>query len=506
MNPLEGFLFGMQNALTLELLVAAFVGALAGTIVGILPGIGPVAGAAILLPITFMYEPTVGMIVVVGIYLGSQFGSSITSVLLNIPGDAQSVVATFDGYPLAQKGRAGAAIAIMIVGSFAAGILGLVVLLLTIPVVTPVALEFGPAELFALTAGGLIALARISGGSIGSGLFPMIIGVGLATIGTEPTRGADRYTFGSTDLLLGVSLATTAVGLYGVSEVFFMMRKTKSASTRPKVRLRELIPSKVEFTQAIGPWIRGTFIGYGFGLVPGPAATLSTFASYKVEKSVSKDKDQFGKGAVPGLAGPEAANSAATVGSLIPVLVLGLPFSATLALVLAAMTVQGIQPGPLLATQYPEVFWSVIASIFIANLMLVVLNVPLLSLWIRVLRTPVFVLAPVITVLGTVGVYSINNNMIDVRLMLVIGLIGVALRAFGFSLASLLVGVVLGPLIEQYLVEGLFISSGDLLYFVSSPIAITIWAIVFLVMVWGLGRTIFTGRMRRSRPIQIHPT
>lgn len=503
MNPIEGFLYGLEIALSFELLIAAFVGALAGTLVGVLPGLGPVAGAAILLPITFMYEPTVGMIVIVAIYLGSQFGSSITGVLLNIPGDAQSVVATFDGYPMTKNGRAGAAIAIMVIGSFTAAFLGLFVLLYTIPLVTPIALEFGSSELFALTAGGLIVLARITGGSLASGLFPMFLGLMLATVGTEATRSFPRYTFGSMDLSLGISLATVAIGLYGVSEVLYMMHdKSGQGAVKTKLRVRDLVPNRTELKQAIFPWLRGSMVGYGFGLLPGPSATLATFAAYKVEQGVAKDKSIFGKGAVQGLAGPEAANSGATVSSLIPVLVLGLPFSATLALMLAAMMVQGIQPGPLLATQNPDIFWAVIASVFVANLMLVLINVPLLGVWVKAIQTPVHILAPIVILLGAVGAYTINNNLIDVRMMLLIGVVGYVLRRLGFSLASLLVGVVLGPLIEKYLIEALYIGGGSFTYFISSPISIAIWILVGLVMAWGVFRSVITGKVQRKRPIR----
>lgn len=483
MNAFEGFIFGLEGALTPELLLAAFLGALAGTLIGVLPGIGPVAGAAVILPITFVYEPLIGMVLISAIYLGSQFGGSITSVLVNIPGDAQSIVATFDGYPMAKKGRAGAAIGIMVIGSFIAGILGIAILLATVPIITPIALSFGPAEFFALTAGGLIVLSRISGGGIASGLFPMAIGVALATVGTDAIHSYNRYTFGILDLYIGISLAMLAVGLYGVSEIMYMIEDRDKQPKKTRVRLRDLRPNRTEMKEAALPWVRGSVVGYGFGILPGPSATLATFGSYRIEQSLSRDKSGFGKGKVAGLAGPEAANSGATVGSMVPALMLGLPFSATLAMMLAAMQVHGIEPGPLLIDNNPDLFWSVIAALFVANLMLVVINVPMVGLWVRVVRTPVAVLAPAILLLGTIGVFSVNNSLVDLRLMLLIGIVGYIFRKANFSIAALLIGLVLGSLVERYFVEGMSLGRGDPMYFLSTTTAQALWVIVALTVV-----------------------
>lgn len=484
MNAFEGFLYGLEIAVSPELLVAAFLGAFAGTLIGVLPGIGPVAGAAVVLPITFMYDPLVGMVLISAIYLASQFGGSITSVLVNIPGDAQSIVATFDGYPLAQKGRAGAAVGIMVGGSFIAGVLGILVVLLTIPIIKPVALSFGPAEFFALTAGGLIALSRISGGSIASGLFPMAVGVALATVGTDAIHSYNRYTFGVIELATGISLAMLAVGLYGISEILYMVENRKlSTKGLSRIRVRDLTPTRAEVREASMPWLRGSLVGYGFGILPGPSATLATFGSYRVEQALGRGKGGFGTGSVAGLAGPEAANSGATVGSMVPALLLGLPFSATLAMMLAAMQVHGVAPGPLLIDRNPELFWSVIAALFVCNIMLVLINVPLVGLWIRVVRTPVYLLAPSILLLGAIGVYSVNTNLIDLRLMVLIGAAGYILRKANFSIASMLIGLVLGSLVEQYFLEGMAMGAGDPGYFLSTPTAIVLWSLVLLAVV-----------------------
>jgi putative tricarboxylic transport membrane protein len=484
MNALEGLVHGLSLAVAPELLLAALVGALAGTLIGVLPGLGPVAGAALILPLTFAYDPVVGLIMIAGVYLGAQYGGSITSVLLNIPGDASAVVATFDGHQMTRAGRGGAALTIMALGSFVAGLVGLVILLLTIPVVSGIALKFGAQEFLAITAGGLLLLARISGGSLGSGLLPMVLGLAFATVGAEATESYNRFTFGNLDLTLGIALAPVAVGIYGISELVYMIEDKQKAKAPLRVRFKELVPTRLEIRRATAPWLRGSFLGFAFGVLPGPSATLSTFASYKIEKSISRRPEDFGKGAVEGLAGPEAANNSAAIGSIVPVLLLGLPFSATLALMISAMTVQGIQPGPLLMTQQPDLFWTVVASILVANFMLLVLNLPLVGMWVRVLRTPTHVLIPVIMLLAVVGAYSINNNFLDVRVMLLMGVVGYVLRKLDFSLASLLVGLVLGPLVEQYFVQSMLLTGGDVSDTVfASGISIAVWAIVVVAVV-----------------------
>ncbi|GAB3692134.1 tripartite tricarboxylate transporter permease [Nocardiopsis oceani] len=498
MGTIEGFLYGLELAVSPELLVAAFVGALAGTLIGILPGLGPVAGAALLLPLTFAYEPAIGMIMIAGIYIGTQFAGSMTSILLNMPGDAQSVAATFDGHPMMKNGRGGAALTIMTVGSFISGLIGLGIVLLVMPLVTGVAMRFGPAEFFALTAGGLLVLARISGGSLGSGLLPMIIGVALATVGLDVNSSTNRFTFGHVDLTLGIALASVAVGLYGLSELMFMLTGDSKRPKPKRLRWRELVPTKEEFRRSITPWGRGSLIGFGFGLIPGPAAALSTFGSYKVEQTVSKHRKKLGTGAVEGVAGPEAANSSATIGSIVPVLMLGIPFSATLALMISAMTVQGVQPGPLLATQRPDLFWSVIASILIANVMLLLLNLPLIGVWIKLIMTPIRYMIPFIVIIAAIGAYSINSNFIDLHIVLVSGILGYFLRLLDFSPASLLVGLVLGPMIERYFVQGMVTYQGDLGAMIgASGISITIWVLVVAVLSAGILKPVWTGVKRK---------
>jgi putative tricarboxylic transport membrane protein len=486
-GAIDGFLQGLSLAVTPELLLAAFLGALAGTFIGVLPGLGPVAGAALVLPLTFAYSPAVGLILIAGIYLGAQYGGSTSSVLLNIPGDASAIVATFDGHEMAKKGRAGPALTIMAVGSFIAGTVGLIIVVFTATSVSRLA----------LTAGGLLALARISGGSVAGGLLPMILGIAMATVGLEPATSYPRFTFGNNDLSLGLSIATVAVGLYGISEMMYLIEDRDGANRKPmRIGLRQLMPSREEWKRSVPPWCRGSLLGFFFGLLPVPSATLSTFTSYKLEQTVSKHRKELGKGAVEGIAGPEAANNSAAIGSLVPVLVLGLPFSATLALMISAMIVQGIQPGPMILAQRPDLFWSVVAAMVVANCMLLVLNLPMVGVWVRVLQIRRPYLVASIVLIAAIGSFSVSNNIIDVRLMVAVGILGYVLRKLNFSLASLLVGLVLGPLIEKYFMQSMFISRGDPMYLFRSPIAIGVWAVVALVLIGGL----FTPLLRRRRP------
>lgn len=503
MDSLIGFLNGLATAVTPEYLLAAFLGAVLGTLVGVLPGIGPVAGAALILPLTFAYDPAFGIIMIAGIYLGAQYGGSTTSVLLNIPGDTSAIVATFDGHQMAKKGRAGPALTIMAIGSFIASTIGLVLLITSASTFAKFALEFGPAEFFAITAGGLILLSRIAGGSLASGLLPMILGVAMATVGREAATSFSRFTFGNLDLQLGLNIATVAVGLYGISELIAMLENKHRDAKPMRIGFRDLAPSKEEWRRSVPPWIRGSFIGFLFGLLPISAATMSTFTSYRVEKAVSKHRAELGTGAVEGIAGPEAANNSAAISAMIPVLILGIPFSATLALMISAMIAQGIQPGPLILTQRPDLFWSVIAAIVVANVMLLALNLPLVGVWVKVLQIPRHILIPAIILIAVIGSFSVQYNMIDVYLILVVGLLGYILKKLEFSLASLLVGLVLGPLIEKYFMQSMFISRGDISYFVSTPITLVVWGIVGLALLLGILWPLIGKRlMRRSETMR----
>lgn len=482
MSALEGLLYGLQVALTWQNLLAGFAGALAGTAIGVLPGLGPVAGVALILPLTFSLDPTAGLIMMAGIFYGSMYGGSTTAVLMNIPGESASVVTTIDGYKLTKKGRAGAVLSIVAVGSFLGGTVSVIGVMLFSPFLSDLALLFGPAEFFALTAGGLLILSSISGGSFASAFLPAMIGLALGTVGQEAVTGDTRFTFGVLQLAEGVSLVPVVVGLYGVAEIMELVVDRAGGAVAQRVGLRDLFPTREEWGRALAPWTRGTLLGFLFGLIPGPAATLSSFASYRLEKAVSRNRAEIGHGAIEGVAGPEAANNAAATGALVPLLALGIPFTPIAALMISAMMVQGVQPGPLLITQHPEIFWGLIGSVYIGNVVLLILNLPLVGIWVSLLRIPHQVFVPLILILAVIGTYSVRSSMADVYMLLVMGLVGYGFNKLGLQLAPLVVALILGPEIEKHFREGLFMSQGDPAVFVSTPIAIGTWLIVGAIL------------------------
>ena len=498
MDPISGLLHGLGVVFTFQNLLAAFFGALAGTALGVLPGLGPVAGVAILLPITFTFPPTAGLIMMAGIYYGAQYGGSTTAILVNMPGESSSVVTCIDGYKLTKRGRAGGVLSIVAIGSFIGGTVSVIGVMLFSPALAQLGILFGPAEFFALTAGGLLLLSRISGGSFAAGILPMALGMVLSTIGEEAVTAMNRFTFGFNDLSQGIDLVPLVVGLYGVTEIMFLVERIKSQPLPVPVRLRDMLPTREELRRSWAPFGRGTIVGFIFGLLPGPSATLSSFASYRLEKGVSKYRDEIGEGAIEGVAGPETANNAAATSSMVPLLSLGMPFGAITALMMAAMMVYGVQPGPLLMTDHPEIFWGVIASMLVGNVMLLALTIPMISVWVSLLRIPSHILLTMILLVAVIGSYSVRNSMLDVYVLLFIGVIGYVFRKLDFQLAPLVVGVVLGPLIEKHMREALFMNRGDLLVYISSPIAVVIWILVILVMVPqikdSLLRKLFIGR------------
>lgn len=482
MGSIEGLWYGLGLAFTYQNLLAAFAGAFAGTAIGVLPGFGPTAGIALLLPFTFAMDPGTGLIMMASILYGAMYGGSTTAILMNMPGEAASVMTCIDGYKLTRKGRAGAVLFIVAAGSFIGGTISIVGVMLFVPTLAQLAIIFGPGEFFALTAGGLLMLSRISGGSVAAGLLPMAIGLLLSTVGQEAVTGQYRFTFGINDLSQGLELAVLAVGIYGIAEIMFVVESLAAQSKPMRVRVREMLPTREEIRRSLAPMGRGTIIGFFFGLIPGPATTLSTFASYRLEKAVSKHKDEIGEGAIEGVAAPETANNAAATSLMVPLLGLGIPFSSVTALMLGAMMVHNVQPGPLLMTSHPEVFWAVIASMFVGNIMLVVINVPMIGVWVSMLRIPAYILLPTILMMAIIGSYSLRNSMLDVSLLLVLGILGYGLHKLQFQLAPLVVGVVLGPMIEKHFREGLFMTQGDLSVFWDSPISIGIWGAVLLVI------------------------
>ena len=479
MDSLNGLMFGLEVALQPEYLLAAFIGVLAGTAIGVLPGLGPVAGAAVLLPFALTMDPAAAVILIAGIYYGGMYGGSISSILLNIPGEAASVVSTFEGHPLARQGRAGPALGITVFASFVAAMLSIIAVVLFTPSLARVGLQFGPVEFLAISLGGLILLARISDSGKGwaAGLLPMAAGLALGTVGEEPFTGTNRFVL-VPDLATGVSTVTVAVGLFGIPELMKMVSERQGTARVKPVGVRSLMPTRDDLKRSFPATLRGAPVGFGFGLLPGPSATLATFASYRLEKGLSKRKHLFGTGMIEGLAGPEAANNAASTASIIPVLAMGIPFSATLALMLPALIAQGVTPGPLIMVEHPEIFWGVIASMIIGNLMLVVLNVPLIGLWVRLLRVPTPYLVAGIVSVVMIGVFSVQESPIDLYLLLLIGMAAYICRRLGFELVPLLLGVVIGPMIEENFRTALILHHGDIWKLFTEPLALIIWLLV----------------------------
>jgi putative tricarboxylic transport membrane protein len=474
MGPLEGLAYGFSVALMPANLVACFAGVLVGTIVGILPGIGPVGAMALLLPSTFSLEPATALIMLAGIYYGSMYGGSTTSILVNVPGEAGSVVTAIDGYQMTRNGRAGAALAVAAMGSFVAGSLGVVGIVMAASWLADQALRFGPPEYFAMAAAGLLLLSRLSGGSLMHALLMVAIGLALGTVGMEPISAVRRFTFGSTQLSQGIELVPVIMGLYGVAEVLLIAESGIRKAHIAAVRLRELLPTRAEWRLSAWPIARGSAVGFLTGLIPGPATVLSTFIAYKLERKVSKHPERFGHGAIEGVAGPEAANNGATAGAMVPLLSLGIPFSPATAILLGALIITGIQPGPLLISQRPEVFWGVVASMYVGNLILLVLNLPLVGLFVSVLRIPQHVLATLVLLLCLVGAYSLNNSQLDLWVLVVFGIFGYGLRKLAIDPSPLVVALVLGPLMEKTLRQTLFMERGNVLAILGRPLTLTL--------------------------------
>jgi putative tricarboxylic transport membrane protein len=455
-----------------------------GSVVGVLPGIGPVGAMAVLLPLSFTLKPATAVILLAGIFYGAQYGGSTTAILMNIPGEATSVVTTIDGYQLTRRGRAGAALTVAAVGSFVAGTVSVVLLMLVAPLLADVAVKFGPPEFFAITAFGLMALSRLTGGSLP--LVVMLVGLGLAltTVGQDVTFGKARFTFGLVPLLQGVELVAVAVGLFGIAEVLVVAEEREVLPRLVPVRLRELLPTLEEWRRSAGAIARGTAVGFPFGLIPGPAVILATFASYALERRVSPHRDELGRGAIEGVAGPEAANNAAAGGAMVPLLALGVPFAPPTAMLLGAFTLHGIQPGPLLAVEHPHVFWGLIASLYVGNVVLLVLNLPLVGLFTSLLRMPRDVLLALIVVVSAVGVFTVNNSVLDLFVMLAMGMLGYGLRKVGLSPATIILPFVIGTVMEQALVQTLLLARGRPEYLLERPIALALLAAGALALAW----------------------
>src|SRR5215472_10047213 len=474
-ETLHNLYLGFSVALAPNVLLYAFVGCVIGTLVGVLPGVGPLAGISLLLPASFGLDATSAIVLLAGIYYGAMYGGSTTSILMRIPGEAASVMTCIDGYEMTRKGRAGAALAIAAVGSYVAGTVSVVGLMLLAPPLASFALRFGPPEYFALLLLGLLVLAYMSGGSILKSLAMATLGLLLGMIGIDPMTGFFRFSYGLVELGDGIGVVPVAVGLFGLSEILL----TAGQPTPPEIkkpRLRELLPSRQEWRDSVAPIGRGTVLGFLIGIVPGSAHIISSFVSYAVERRLSRRPEEFGHGAVAGVAGPESANNSATSGAFVPMLALGVPSGPIPAVMLAALMVHGVAPGPLLIQNQPALFWGFIASMYVGNLMLLILNLPLVGVFVNILRVPYPYLYPAVLVFSILGVYAVNGSVVDVWIMLIMGVLGYVLRKLDFETAPIVLGVVLAPLIELSLRQSLAMSDGRYAIFVEHRIAAALLA------------------------------
>jgi putative tricarboxylic transport membrane protein len=468
---------GFSVALTPVNLAFALAGAFLGTMVGALPGIGSTSAVALLLPLTFGMNPTSAMIMLAGIYYGSMYGGTITSVLINTPGESATIVTTLDGYQMARQGRAGAALGIATVGSFVAGTAGTVALMLTAPLLARAALTFGPPEYFALTLLGLAMLTGLGGGSWLKAAISTVVGLILATVGVDVMTGSPRFTFGSVDLLGGVDFLPVSIALFGFSEILASLDGDGSRRTDVRVSIRDAFPSRDDYRRSASPIARGTVIGFLTGTLPGAGATLASFVAYFVEKRLSRTPERFGTGAIEGVAAPEAANNAASVGSMVPLLTLGLPGGTTTAVLVGAFIMWGLRPGPMLFEQNPQFVWGLIASLYVGNVMLAVINILLIPVFVRLVRVPPALLVPAVLTLCIIGAYAANSRMWDVGVLIVFGVLGYGMKRYDYSPAALVSALVLGPLAENAMRQSLQISDGDVSIFFTRPIAATLLAL-----------------------------
>jgi len=489
------FFFHLQLAFSVilqpENILFCFIGCLIGTLVGVLPGLGPVATISLLLPSTFHISPVSAIIMLGGIYYGAMYGGSITSILVNIPGEAASVVTCLDGYQMARKGRAGAALGISAFGSFIAGTMATVLIMLIAPPLARFALEFGPPEYFSLMFLGLTVLTYLASGSMVKALMMACVGIFLGTVGTDTISGIERFTYRSYTLMDGIGLIPVIMGLFGVSEVLLNIDEA-SRKEIYQTRLSNLLPTLHDWKESIFSILRGTFIGFFLGILPGGGAVIASFASYAVEKRVSKHPERFGSGAIGGVAAPEAANNAASQGAFIPLLTLGIPANVVMAILLGALLIHNIKIGPLLIKNHPSLFWGVLGSMYVGNAMLLILNIPLIGIWVRILKIPYPILFPLILLFCLIGVYSVNNNIHEVIVMILFGVVGYLMKKFAYEGAPLILAFVLSPLLENALRQSLIMSGGDFTVFFTRPISLFLFlaAVCLLVLpvLPGLGR------------------
>ena len=480
----EGLMLGIQTALVPTNLLACFIGCLVGTLVGILPGVGVSGTMALLLPLTFSLGPTGGMIMLAGIWYGANYGGSTTSILVNVPGEATSVVTCLDGHKMALKGRAGAALAIAAIGSFFAGTVSVVGLNFFAPPLAEMALAFGPPEYFSLALMGLVVLSNLSGSSTLKSFIMAFLGVSLATIGMDNISGTPRFTLGFSSLFGGIEFVPLLMGVFGIAEVIrAFCQPPKGVSSFIRFRFWDLYPNREEMRRSIMPILRGSFLGFFVGLIPGPAAVMASFASYGLERRVVNPPEGFGNGAVEGVAGPESANNSACGGGMVPLLALGLPFSPPTAVLISGLILHNVTPGPLLMQQRPDLFWGIIGSMYVGNLILLVMNLPLVGIFASIARVRPAILMPLVLILCMVGAYAVNNSFFDIWVMMGAGILGFLMERHGYEPAPLVLGLVLGNMMESSLRRSMIIFEGDWLGFFHRPISGTVLVLTLLVII-----------------------
>ena len=473
---------GLETAFTLTNLFYCLVGVFVGTAVGVLPGLGPIATIAMLLPATFGLPPISALIMLSGIYYGAQYGGSTTAILVNLPGESSSVVTALDGYQMARQGNAGKALATAALSSFFAGTVATVLLALFAPPLADLALKFGPAEYFSLMVLGLVASVVLASGSLLNAIGMVLLGLLLGLIGTDVNSGAQRYTFDLPELADGINFVIVAMGMFGIGEIIRNLEHDEDRSLLMK-KVKGLMLTKDDLKRIIAPVIRGTVLGSALGILPGGGAMLASFSAYSIEKKVSKNAKNFGKGAIEGVAAPEAANNAGAQTSFIPMLTLGIPSNPVMALMIGAMIIQGIQPGPAVMTEQPALFWGLIVSMWFGNLFLVVLNLPMIGLWVKMIMVPYHRLFPAILMFCAIGVFSLNNNEFDVYLMALFGLFGYICAKLGAEPAPMLLGYIIGPMMEEYLRRALLLSQSDPMVFVTRPISAVMLGLAVMALV-----------------------
>lgn len=482
MDILAGILYGFEVSLQYLNLLYCFIGVFVGTLVGVLPGIGPTGAMAILLPLTFGLPPATAIIMLAGIYYGVMYGGSTTSILVNIPGEPSSVVTCLDGYQMAREGRAGPALGISAFGSFIGGTFSLIALIFLAIPLAEAALKFGPPEYVSLICVSMTLLTYLARGSMVQAVVMILFGLILSTVGLDLVSGMPRFVFGAPSLLDGIGFVPLTMGLFGISEVLSNIEKP-SEKIILDTKIKNLLPNLQDWKRSIGPIYRGSLIGFFLGILPGGGGVVSSFVSYTVEKRISKNPETFGHGAIEGVAGPETANNAGAGGAFVPLLALGIPPNVVMAFLLGAFIIHGVAPGPTLISQHPQIFWGVIASMYLGNIMLLLLNLPLIGIWVKVLKVPYRILMPLIILFCFIGAYSINNSVADIIAMIVFGIVGYILRKFDYEEAPLVMAFILGPMLESAFRQSLIMSDGEFSIFLKRPISAVALAISALLII-----------------------